>query len=579
MPRIKNDTHNMWRQTLKQNIGKFRIVSGMLLAIMRMAVVEFKRGRLTKHVRSFIKNQAYDISWADLLEECAADAPNKVFLHYEEEEFSYKRMDQNANRVAHFLSEFGDVKGKGLGIFMRNSPRFLDLFFASQKLGMYSVPINPELKGDGLAYIVNHSDIDVLIIDAESITAVMPVITQFTRVKTGSIIINDIDGEAADIPIGQPMRRLSEAYHMPCERPNITIDPAAICLILYTSGTTGPPKGVVYRYNTTTVNKLRLLGYFLLKEKDVYYTYLALCHGNALFLSTTVSMGVRATVALSRRFSASRFWDRVRRYDATIFNTIGSIIPILMKQPEKETDSLNKVRIVFSAACPMDMWEAFENRFGVVLYEGYGAIDGGGKGIINLGTAPAGSLGKPPLSGKVKIVDEEGRDVPPGVPGELLFYNSKRSGRVEYYKNDAASDKKTKDGWLYTGDIIKKDTHGFFYFVGRNTESMRKGGENISAYEVEHVIMKHPAVEDVAVYAVPSEMIEDEIMAAVKRVRGMTLTPEVLRDFLKDKLAKFAIPRYIRFVDEFPKTNTHRIIKRELEEQGITKDTYDAMRK
>jgi crotonobetaine/carnitine-CoA ligase len=175
-------------------------------------------------------------------------------------------------------------------------------------------------------------------------------------------------------------------------------------------------------------------------------------------------------------------------------------------------------------------------------------------------------------------VDEAGRDVPDGVPGELLFKIRGQGSRVEYYKNPEASRKKTGDGWLHTGDIVKRDRKGYLYFVGRNTESMRKGGENVSAYEVEHVIMGHAAVEDVAVYAVSSDLGEDDIMAAVKPVNGTHIDARELRSFLTDKLAKFAIPRYIRVVSEFPKTSTHRVIKSALAQEGVTPDTFDALK-
>jgi crotonobetaine/carnitine-CoA ligase len=221
------------------------------------------------------------------------------------------------------------------------------------------------------------------------------------------------------------------------------------------------------------------------------------------------------------------------------------------------------------------MWEPFEKRFGVALYEGYGAVDGGGKGIMNLGTAPPGSLGKPARRGAIRIVDEHQRDVPDGAAGELLFKISGRRNLVEYYKNPEATQKKSGDGWLRTGDIVKRDAKGYLYFVGRNTESMRKGGENVSAYEVEHVIMQHPAVEDVAVYAVPSELGEDEIMAAVKPVEAKSIDPAELRRFLSAKLAKYAVPRFIRLVTELPKTSTHRVIKKTLAQEGVTAGTYD----
>ncbi len=564
-------------QKLEQKVQLLKLLKDAVFGLSKFFCKEIKRGRFITDLKMITTGEPYDISWKDLFEESAADVPSKIFLFYKDEKITYKQMDENANKVAHFLLKSGGGKGKGVGIYMRNSPRFLDTFFASQKIGMYSVPINPELKGDGLAYVINHSDINSLFIDAELLDSVKAISDKFEKLKNGDIIVNDIEEEANGISIPEDLQRLSTAYDMSGENPGIGYNKDDICLIIYTSGTTGPPKGVVYRYNNTGVLRIASGAHILLNKDDVYYTYLALCHGNALFITITMSLSVRCTVALSRKFSASRFCDTLRRYNATIFNTIGSIIPILMKQPEKPTDNKNKVRFVLSAACPAEMWDAFENRFGVKLYEGYGAVDGGGKGIMNLGTGPVGSLGKPPNQKSVRVVDKSGNDVPEGIPGELLFKMSGKKSRVEYYKNKEATQKKSKDGWLHTGDLVKRDKDGYLYFVGRNTESMRKGGENVSAYEVEHVIMQHPAVEDVAVYAVPSELTEDEIIAAVKLVEGERIPPEQLRTFLLDKLAKYALPRYIRYVDEFPKTNTHRIIKRILEQEGVTGDTYDAM--
>jgi crotonobetaine/carnitine-CoA ligase len=539
---------------------------------------EMKQKRAAKTLSKFVKGEKFDISWARLLSEKASLIPEKTCLLYNDERYTYREMNENANRLGNFLKDLGGGKGTGMGMIMRNSPRFLDLFFGSQKIGMYTVPVNPELKGDGLVYIVNHSDIRYLVVDAELLGPVLENMDRFERIKPENIIVDDIEEEAKGIEIPKGMIRLSDAYEKPSEDPGVGANPEDVCLIIYTSGTTGPPKGVVYRYNTSGVQLLSLGGRVFFNKDDVYYTYLSLCHGNALFLTVTMSISVGCTIALSRRFSASRFWDTIRKYDATLFNTIGSIIPILMKQPETPADRDHRVRVILSAACPVDMWEPFEKRFGVKIFEGYGAVDGGGKGLMNLGTAPPGSLGKPASMKSIRIVDEEGNDVKDNEPGELLFAIKNKQSAVEYYKNPEASEKKSKDGWLHTGDIIKMDKKGYFYFVGRNTESMRKGGENVSAYEVEHVIMQHPSVEDVAVYAVPSELGEDEIMASIKLVNGNRLDPKELRAYLTDRLAKYAVPRFIRYVDEFPKTNTHRIIKKSLEDQGVTEDTFDALK-
>ncbi|HNY64139.1 MAG TPA: AMP-binding protein [Deltaproteobacteria bacterium] len=558
-------------------LQKLRLLKRAALSGARLMANELRRGTLAKNLMGMAQGDiAEDMSWADLLEEQALARPHKTFLLYRDESFTYRRMDHNANRAANFLLRLGGGKSKGIGLFMKNSPRFLDLFFGAQKIGMYIVPMNPEMKGDALKYVVEHSDISILALDAE----LLPVFASVApEVLLKAVLVNDVEEESRGVSLPPGLMPLSSVYGSGVSEinPGVGYNRDDMCLIMYTSGTSGRRKGVVYRYRTTAVKKLSFMSGILLEEDDVYYTPLALIHANALFLTMTTAMARGATVALSRKFSASRFWDEVRGYGATVFNTLGSMIPILMKQPEKPTDRDNRVRIVLSAACPAEMWEPFEKRFGVKLYEGYGAVDGGGKGLVNFGTAPTGSLGRPmPGLANIRIVDPQGRDVPAGVPGELVFKARTAGSRVEYYKNEDASNEKVKDGWLYTGDLVKKDTEGFVYFVGRNTESLRRGGENVSAYEVEHVIMEHPSVEDVAVYAIPSELAEDEIMASVRLVQGHTLKPADLLAFLDDKLERFAIPRYVRFVTEFPMTSTHRIIKKELEALGVTPDTFDA---
>jgi crotonobetaine/carnitine-CoA ligase len=563
------------KQKIKMRVNSARLVANAVSGVSKFFLREAQKGSLRRTFRSLVRGEADDLSWAEALEAQARRIPDKHFLLYKDERHTYRQMDENANRVGHFLLQLGGGRGKGVGILMRNSPRYLDIFFGAQKIGMYSVTVNTELKGDGLAFVLNHSDVDYLVVDAELLELYGQVADRVQKKIT--VVVNDVEEEAAGFAIPQGRERLGRAYaEMPAGNPGLGYDKNDICLLMYTSGTTGEPKGVVYRYNKTTVRMMGLGAHVLLKEDDVFYTALSLAHGNALLTTTTMTLGVGATVALGRRFSASRFWDDVRRYDVTVFNTIGSILPILMKQPPSPLDRQHKVRAVNSAACPREMWEPFEQRFGVKLHEFYGAIDGGGKAIFNFGNAPVGSLGKISKAVKYRLVDEKGNDVPVGVPGELLFEARNKSSRVEYYKNEAASRKKSGDGWLHTGDLVKRDKNGFLYFVGRNTESMRKGGENVSAYEVEQSILKHPAVEEAAVYAVPSELAEDEIMAAVKLGEGQALEAGELHDFLSGELARFAVPRYIRFVESFPKTESHRVIKRVLEKEGVTGDTFDA---
>ncbi|MBP6993317.1 MAG: AMP-binding protein [Spirochaetes bacterium] len=538
---------------------------------------EISRGTLKQNFKSLKKSKeiAEDMSWAELAEEKARKYGDRVFLMFEDKKFTFRQMDENANRIGNYLLSLGGGRGKGVAIIMGNCPQYLDIYIGSQKIGMYSIPVNTSLRGDSLLYILNHSDSEFVFIDEEFLDVYNKIADRVEKIK--HVIVNRPAAAASKLPAG--MKDLSGAYSHSAIKPEGSAPGRDdICFILYTSGTTGLPKGVMYRYGKTTVKLLSLPAYMMYKKSDILYTCLPLFHGNALWLTTTVALHRGAKVVLTKKFSASRFWDDIRKYNVTAFNTLGAMIPILMKQPERATDRDNRVRFTLSAACPADEWPKFEKRFGIKIYEGYGAVDGGGKSIMNLGNAPVGSIGKPSLGVVYRLVDNNGNDVPDGTPGELIFESKGKKKSVEYFKNDKASGDKLRNGWIYTGDLVRRDAKGYLYFVGRNAEFMRIKGENVSAYEVEHTIQKHPSVVEAAVYAVPSELAEDEIMASISLVEGHALKEEDLVDFLKEDLPKFAVPRYIRIVKEFPKTETQRIIKKELEKIGIVHGTFDSQK-
>ena len=282
------------------------------------------------------------------------------------------------------------------------------------------------------------------------------------------------------------------------------------------------------------------------------------------------------TVALAERFSASRFWDDVRQHQATFTLFLGAMIPILHKQPPHPDDPANPLRIALSAAAPRTIWEEFEQRFQVKIVELYSQTEGGF--LLNSDAkteGKVGSMGKPSAAFEMKVVDEHDRELLPGAVGELVYRPAGGASLVEYYKNPEATAEKTRGGWIRSGDLAYQDDDGYFFFVDRKNDFMRRRGENISSFEVEKIINNHPSVLESAAYAIPSELGEDEVMVAIVLQPGAELDPVELMQYCEEHMAYFMIPRYVRCVDAFPKTGTERTMKYQLKSQGVTLDTWD----
>lgn len=512
------------------------------------------------------------MDFAELLETRAQEKGEQLFLLFGDERISHAELDRRANRVANGLAALGVGPGSGVGIMMGNSPTWLASFFAAQKLGAYVVPINIGLRGEGLAYILDHSESQALVIGADLLDAFTPL--QASRPHLRHVIVDESEAPKAKLPAGAiPIDRLASGS---ADRPNATATPGSTAILLYTSGTTGLPKAVVVRhggFNFAGMGMFAQLGY---RPGDILYTCLPLFHANALFLTTMQGLFSGYPVALGRRFSASRFWDEVRRYGGTTFNALGAMIPILLKQPPRPDDRDNPVRLVFSAATPAWAWEEFERRFDVTIWEGYGAVDGGGFMLFNFGNGPKGSMGLPPPGTDARVFREDGSECGTSEVGELVFkVDDPAARRVTYLKNEQASDAKIRDGWFHTGDLAWRDAEGFFYFADRKTDSIRRRGENISSFEVEKIVNQHAAVLESAAFGVPSELGEDDVMVVVVCKPGASVKPEELTSFCTGRMAKFMVPRYIDFAAEIPKTETHRVQKQLLKRAGVTATTWD----
>ncbi|MBI2890253.1 MAG: AMP-binding protein [Nitrospirae bacterium] len=496
--------------------------------------------------------------------------PHKIFIDYGPERWTYAEMDEQAGRVARGLKETLPDRGC-VGVMAGNSPEFLHAFFATQKAGLTCVPINTGLKSDGLAHILDNAEVDVLFVDADLYEAVRPLQADRPRIRRVVAI-----ERKARAPRGvESFENFLDKAGAPLGA-GVDPDPETPSLLMYTSGTTGHPKGVSYRYGGSQARLMRFSAHLLVNEDDIYYTCLPLFHANALMVTTLQALYGSARVVLSERFSASRLWAEVRASGATLFNTLGSMIAILMKQPPSKLDPIHNVRLVWSAACPRELWEPFQKRFQVHLVEGYGAVDGGGFLTLNMGSGPAGSIGKSMPGMRYRLLDDDGKDVGVGQPGELVTWVGKWKDRqVSYHRNPEASREKCRDGWVYSGDLLSRDERGYLYFIGRKTDSMRRRGENISAAEIESAAAKHPDVLECAAFGVPSELGEEEVMIAVVPVEGKTIDPAGLVTFLEGHLARYALPRYVEVVEDLPKTETHRVQKNTLKVKGVTAATWD----
>jgi crotonobetaine/carnitine-CoA ligase len=507
---------------------------------------------------------------ADLIKEQAYALGDRPYILWGDDKISFAQYDRATCRAANGLKAFGAGEGDGMAILMGNCPEYLYLFYGLPRRGFYSVPTNVSLKGEGLKYILEHSDVKYLAVEE----------TLYTNVAEIGLPLGAIEKifvhRTTDAALPEGTIDLADLLAASSEKPDHEMKEGTVTHLMYTSGTTGLPKGVVNRNHAGAAEWLKFIAAALIEPTDILYTCLPLFHTNALILTTGWALGRGVPFGLDRKFSASQFWDRIRHYGATQFNGLGAMIPILMKQPARPDDGDNSVRIVHSAACPASLWEAFEKRFHVKILESYGAIDGGGVTISNAGNAPVGSVGKPSPSLVWKLVDDDGNEVPQGTPGELItLVRDKKTGGVEYYNNPDASSEKVKGDWLHSGDLFFADKNGNLFFVDRKTDSMRRRGENISSWEVENIVEKFPAVAECAAFGVPSELGEDEVMIWVKSKAGATLDHKELMLFCADRMAHFMIPRYVDVVDEIPRNASLRVMKGDMKKRGVTERTWD----
>ena len=496
--------------------------------------------------------------------------PDREIVRFEDEAVTYGGLDETANRVANALAGLGLAKGDRVAVMLGNRPEYLGLWFGIARAGLVEVPLNTGLRGDMLVHMLNTCGCRLLVIDGQWLERIERVAS---RLESLERIVVLGEGEASGLEC-LPHESLLAAS---AGRPDAVVVPQDPSVILFTSGTTGPSKGAVlsHRANFTVASSTCTLMRY--GEDEVLFNMFPLYHVNARYTSVLPSMWLdRGTCVLHDRFSASRFWDICRAEGVTAFNFMGALVLMLFKQPERDDDADNPVRCAYGAPAPVAVLERFERRFGVELIEVYGSTELGACLQNRVGDRRIGSCGREAPHYIVEIHDEDDNPVGPEIEGEIVVRSREPHIMVEeYFGAPEASLAAFRNLWFHTGDRGRRDEDGWFYYVDRLKDAIRRRGENISSWEVEQVVNDHEAVAESAAIGIPSDLTEEEVMVVVVLQEGAELQPEGLLDFCQDRLPHFAVPRYVRFCSELPKNHAQRIQKQELRAEAVTADTWD----
>ena len=470
--------------------------------------------------------------------------------------YSYADADALTNRLANGLLAQGVRQGEHVAILAGNSPEHLLLFCALGKLGAVAVPINTACRGEVLRYYLEQSEATTLLVGEDLADRLL------TLPSLPRVFLLPAPGAHTTLS-ALPFAMLLHADATP---PDVVVKPGDLALLAYTSGTTGPSKGCMHSQASSLIFGLSNAETHGHRSDDVFYVCLPLFHLNALQTQSLCALLVGGSVALAPRFSVGGFWADVRASGATITNLLGSMAAFLWSAPATPEDADNRLRMVSATPLPR-FAEGFEQRFGLKLISNYGLSDYAmATGFtIDAPAAKRGSAGRARQGIDIRIVDDDDLPLPPGEAGEILLRSSRPWGAAHgYWRMPQATLDATRNLWFHTGDRGILDADGYLWFVDRKKDSIRRRGENISAYEVEQIIARHPAVAEAAAYPLPAESSEDEVAVAVVLKPDATLDEAALVEHCIANMSHFMVPRFIRFVADLPRTPSQKVEKHRL---------------
>ncbi|MEO7404962.1 MAG: AMP-binding protein [Burkholderiales bacterium] len=508
------------------------------------------------------QSPAHDYTLLSALETRAQSHPDKVLIEFQDERITFAQTLARVHEAMALLADRGVKAGDRVAVMSLNHPSTAVLFIALAALGATMVGVNPDFGDKEALYVLEHSQAQGIVCAP---TALVTVRAVFDRLPMQPWVMTN-----APNALGVPVFLGRDATA-------IGTTPAAVgrandvCIFIYTSGTTGFPKGVMHSQRSVLLAGEGFIRRMHVQPEERILCLLPMFHVNAIFYSLSGSIVAGATLLLEERFSASNFWTNVAARGATEVNTIAAVMNILMRRPRTEFVPGHSLTKIYGAPYSDEIYRVFEGEFGVPhVIEGYGMseIPGAMNNPFD-GERRKGSMGKPSLHpdptvtlAEVKIVDDDGVEAPIGTIGEITVKTP--SIMKGYYRDPEATKAAFRGDWFLTGDLGRKDADGYFWFIARKKDIIRRRGENIAGAEIDRIAGDHPDVVEAAAIGVPAELGEEEVLLAVVLKPSSSATERDIADWCRARLAAFKVPRYVVLMSELPHTPTHRVAKFQL---------------
>lgn len=504
------------------------------------------------------------------LHQTASSLPQKPAFHFMEQTTTYQQLDAAVTKFASGLEQLGVKKGDHIALLLGNSPYFVIGMYGALRLGATVIPINPIYTPDEISYILKNGDVKVVI----ALDLLLPLIEKMNPLLSGvkHYLIcetpkeNDQAVQLENLSVYPKLKSFTIILgngQLNFEEPELQDDDVAV--ILYTSGTTGKPKGAMLTHKNLYSNAIDVSNYLKMSESDRVITVLPMFHVFCLTVSLNAPLMNGATLIIFPRFSPTEVFSLTKKYEATVFAGVPTMYNFLLQLPDAEVADLQSLRLCISggASMPVALLKNFEKKFNVAISEGYGLSEASPVTCFNPLDRPRkpGSIGTSIIHVENKVVNELGEEVPVGEVGELIV----RGPNVMkgYYKLPEDTAATIRDGWLYTGDLAKMDEEGYFYIVDRKKDMIIVGGYNVYPREVEEVLYDHPEILEAAVLGVPDPNVGEAVKCYVVS-KNPDLTEAELLQYCKEHLAKYKVPSTIEFLEELPKNTTGKILRRAL---------------